>query len=292
MSYASICSYAYEAYYAPGMLRIAVVNQKGGVGKTATTINLGAALAELGRRVLLIDLDPQGHLSDALGLAQSTPPATLASALLGQWSGELQELLTTYRENIDVIATNEDMFLLEPQMYGAQVRNREYRLSRLLDALEPAYDVCLIDCPPSLAALTDNALVATRKPGPADSHEGGAILIPVQSEDSSIKAIRLLFDQVRTIEQEMRVSLDVLGLVVNLYDGRRGRIATSTLQAFKTMDGIEVLAVIGDRAHVKEAWRLHIPVIEHVPDSESANWYRDLAKTIDVRIAAPAGSEQ
>ncbi|MFI7511451.1 ParA family protein [Micromonospora aurantiaca] len=262
------------------MHRIAVVNQKGGVGKSATTLNLGAALAEEGQRVLLIDLDPQGHLTRALGLPDSQEPATLAGALLGEWSGELGELVTIYRERLHVIPTNADMFLLEPRMYGANVRAREFRLARLLDAFEDGYDVCLIDCPPSLAALTDNALIATRRPRPNDQHAGGAVLIPVQAEDSSLDALRLLFDQIRTVEEELQVQLDVAGLVVNLYDGRRGRIATSTLDAYRAMEGLDVLAVIGDRTAIRESWRLHAPVVEHAPTSDAAGWYRDLAKTL------------
>src|SRR4051812_7281505 len=139
------------------MQRFAVVNQKGGVGKTATTLNLGAALAEVGHRVLLVDFDPQGHLTRALGVPDATAPATLASTLLGQWDGELRELVTTHRERLHVIPTNPDMFLLEPQAYARP--GREYLLEKLLDAMAPAYDVCLIDCPPSLGVLTDNALV-------------------------------------------------------------------------------------------------------------------------------------
>lgn len=265
------------------MHRVAVVNQKGGVGKTAITKNLGAALAARGRRVLLLDLDPQGHLTSALGVPQSTSPATLANALLGRWSGELRDLLTPYRQGLDVIATNPDMFLLEPEMYGATIRNREYRLSRLLDAFDEAYDICLIDCPPSLAALTDNALVATRRRHRSDSN--GGILIPVQAEDSSLDALRLLFDQVRTVEEQMRIELDIMGLVINLYDGRRGRIATSTRSALLAMEGIEVVGEIGDRTAIREAWRLHIPVIEHDPKSDVAEALGSLAEQVDKRLS-------
>jgi chromosome partitioning protein len=266
--------------------RVAVVNQKGGVGKTATTANLGAALRERGYRVLLVDLDPQGHLtSGALGLADSTPPATLANALLGEWSGELGDLVVKYRDGLHIIPTNQDMFLLEGRMYGSNLRAREYRLGRLLDALEDGYDFCLIDCPPSLALLTDNALVAVRDPGPDDKHTGGTVLVPVQAEDSSIKALQLLFDQIRSAEAELRIRVDVAGLVVNLYDARRGRVATSTLEAYQSMRGLEVLAVLGDRAVVKEAWRLGLPVIEHAPRSDAAGWFRDLA----ARVATLAG---
>ena len=247
------------------MRKISVVNQKGGVGKTTTTINLASALAGQNQRVLIVDFDPQGHLTRALGLPDATPPATLAQALTGEWGGQLGELVCRYQEHLHVMTTNPRMFLIEQQIYG--VTGREHLLAQLLDAYNDAYDVCLIDCPPSLGALTDNALVAAPE-----------VLIPVQAEDSSIDALRLLFDQIRTIEHRvLRNPITILGLVVNGYDARRGTVPRSTLKAFHSMQGIEVLAVIGDRKEMREAWRVHTPVVRHAPGSEAAQWYRDLA---------------
>ena len=262
------------------MFKISVTNQKGGVGKTVTTVNVGAALAQAGKRVLLVDLDPQGHLTDNLGLPHATEPATLANALLGDWSGELGDLIAVYRDNIHVIPTHPSMFLLEPQMYGAKVRNREQRLSKLLRYLDDAYDFCLIDCPPSLGALTDNGLVATgRRRGERGPFPGG-VLIPVQAEDSTLNAIKLLFQQISTVEHEMELDLDIIGMVINLYDGRRGRIATSTRSALHSMEGVKVVGEIGDRTVVREGWRLHLPVVEHDPKSDAAHGYTELADYI------------
>jgi chromosome partitioning protein len=259
------------------MKTTAVVNQKGGVGKSATTINLGAALAELGRRVLLVDLDPQGHLTKALGVPEASEEANLAKALLGQWAGELGELVTPFRENLSLVATSQDMFLLEPQMYAKT--GREYLLSLLLDAFRPAFDHCLIDCPPSLGALTDDALVAAR----TDDERDGQVLIPVQAEDSSLDALRLLLRQINSLQAVLGISVSIAGLVVNLYDARRGKVATSTLEAYKNHKTLDVLAIVGDRKEIREGWRLHQPVIDHAPSSEPAEWYRDLAKTIEGR---------
>jgi chromosome partitioning protein len=252
---------------------LAVANQKGGVGKTTTTINLGAALAEMGQRVLLIDLDPQGHLTEAVGLPHTTHPATLTETLVGRFTGDLRQLVTPYREyanggRIDVITTNLDMFLLEGQLYALQMK--EHRLTRFLAVLDELFDVCLIDCPPSLGPLTDNALTAARR-----------VLVPVESEDSSLKALALLVEQqLNTLADHLGGPIEVVGLVVNAYDKRRGRIVTSTLAAFQALPNLDVLAIIEDRKEVREAWRAQVPVVEYAPDTDVAGWYRDLGKTV------------
>jgi len=254
------------------MYTLAVINQKGGVGKTAITKNLGAALAELGYRVLLVDLDPQGHLTEACSLPETTTPATLAKTLLFD-AAELTmdhalALVQPWRERVDVIATNIDSFLLERELY--RVRGAEYRFQRVVELLEQAdrWDACLIDCPPSLGVLTDNALVAA-----------GQVLIPVQSEDSALRALRLLLQQINTMQAELRTTVEILGMVVNLYDARRGQIVTSTLDTLRQMP-LEILTVIKDRATIREAWRAGVPVVEHDPTSEAAAQFRELAKKL------------
>ncbi|MEU1986119.1 ParA family protein [Nocardia sp. NPDC019395] len=265
----------------------ATANQKGGVGKTVDTINLGAALAEQGRRVLELDWDPQGHLTEAVGARPADPGGpSLARALLGQWSGELSELVQPVGENLYVIPTSDEMFLLEPQMYGRS--GREYLLSRFLDTLKDVFDDIVIDCPPSLGALNDNALVATRQRPPGDEVQG-KIVIPVQAEDSSIRALRLFLRQVSTLQDALGIQLDIAGLVVNLYDSRKGRITTSTLEAFQAHP-LGVLAVFKDLKEVREAWRLQTTVFSYAPDSEIAAGFRALAARLDpdlTPVAAP-----
>lgn len=250
-----------------------MTNQKGGVGKTATTVNLGAALAEAGRRVLLVDYDPQGHMTEALKLPEAADGATLAAAMLGTYTGEIGALLRQAAERLYVVPTHLDMFLLEAGLY--QSRAREQLLARVLEAYEDAFDVCLIDCPPSLGVITDNALYAARRRGP----RGGGVLIPIAAEDSSIRALRLLLMQVSTMADALRIDLDVLGMIVSLYDPRRGRIVTSTLEAFRALSEPPVLEVIPDLKEIREAWREGRTVLDYAPDCEQANRFRTLAKS-------------
>ncbi|MFE3227631.1 ParA family protein [Nocardia sp. NPDC059228] len=256
----------------------AIANQKGGVGKTVDTINLSAALAERGRRVLAVDLDPQGHLTDAIG-ATAAPAggANLARALLGQWTGELGELVQQIDNGLFVVPTSDDMFLLEPQMYGRT--GREYLLSNFLEPLHGVFDDVVIDCPPSLGALNDNGLAAARRRPPGDPIQG-TIVIPVQAEDSSVKALRLFLRQMTTLQQGLKIQLEIAGLIVNMYDGRRGGIATSTLAAFQKHQ-LDVLAVIKDKKEVREAWREHTTVFAYAPESATAENFRALAMRLD-----------
>lgn len=259
------------------MKRHTVGNQKGGVGKSATTANVGAAMAELGRKTLLVDFDPQGHMTRALGVEPAPEGgANLARALLGQWSGELSELVMPYRENLYVIPTSLDMFTLATQMIGRP--GREYLLSLFLNELDEIFDECVVDTQPALEVLTDNALVAAGE----DRRKGlsGQVVIPVQAEDSSFDALRLFLKQVQTLKQALHIEIDIAGLVVNMYDGRRGKIAVTSLEAFQQLEDLPVLAVIADRKEIREGWRLKQSVLEHAPASEAAGWYRDLAKVL------------
>ncbi|MFD3685455.1 ParA family protein [Nocardiopsis sp. NPDC058631] len=251
-----------------------LINQKGGVGKTALTIGLGGALADAGERVLLVDLDPQGHLTDALGVPESPEDATLSQAILGEYEGHPRDLVVAYRERLHVLPTALDMFLLDRGLYMSS--GREHRLKNVLQHLEDDYDVCLIDCPPSLGATTDAALIAARRrPG-----HGGGLLVPVEAEDSSIRALRLLLRQIGTLSQVMDVDIDVLGLVPSRFDVRDGTMVTSVLEAFRNLGSPPVIGEIRKRKEVREAWRAKVPVTEYAPDSEVAGWYRDLAKAV------------
>jgi chromosome partitioning protein len=184
----------------------AVCNQKGGVGKTTLTINLGAALADAGERVLLMDLDPQGHLTEGVGFQQlyleGNP--TIYDCLVGNKGAKLQDLIQQHRsEPYSVIPASYQLMLAEQSLFMA--RNREHKLRALLAPIEDQYDWILIDCPPSLGNLTDNALNAARQ-----------VIVPIQAEATSVRALELLFDQIESIEKGLNISIRVLAVVPNL----------------------------------------------------------------------------
>jgi chromosome partitioning protein len=185
---------------------IAICNQKGGVGKTTLTINLGAALADAGERVLLLDLDPQGHLTEGVGFQQLYLEAspTIQDCLVGNRGTKLQDLIRKHpSEPFSVIPASFHLMLAEQQLFMA--RNREHKLKGLLSQLGDEFDWILIDCPPSLGNLTDNALNAARQ-----------VVVPIQAEATSVRALELLFDQIESIEKGLNIQIKVLAVVPNL----------------------------------------------------------------------------
>ncbi|MFD3716264.1 ParA family protein [Streptomyces sp. NPDC058677] len=251
-----------------------MTNQKGGVGKTANTINLGAALAEFGRRTLLVDWDPQGHLTEALGIPESPDGRTMKGWVLGEWHGDPHELVVPYREQLHVLPTNMDMFLLDKGLYMANAR--EMRLAKLLDRFEDDYDACVIDAPPSLGIGTECALMAARR----RKGKRAGLLVPVEAEDSSIRALRLLLRQVAILCEAMDEDVDILGLIPSRYDIRDGEIVSSMLEAFRGMGEPPVIAEIKKRTDIRKAWREKKTVLEYAPRSEASDWFRGLAKVV------------
>ena len=161
---------------------VAICNQKGGVGRTTVTINLGAAFADLGKHVLLIDLDPQGHLTEGVGLDKSYLKETpsLYECLVGNEGTKIATLIHDLpNESFSVIPSSYQMMLAEQSLFTA--RNREHKLKNLITQISGDFDWILIDCPPALGTLTDNALNAARQ-----------IIIPIQAEATSIRALELL----------------------------------------------------------------------------------------------------
>lgn len=255
-----------------------VVQQKGGVGKTGLTVGAAGALAERGRRVLVGDLDPQGHATAvALKLArvpQDQP--SLAAALAGEFDGPAEQLVVRHSTTaaggvLDVLPTSLKMFTAARDLDKRP--DRERQLGRILDELAPHYDDCLLDGPPALDILTDNILAA------ADG-----LLIPVQPDDTSIEALKILFGQIRALERALRREPARLhGLVPSNFRRPLSLIDKSVMETLRQIDGIPVITELPLAAVVKEAWRAGQPVVsfDRGTDTESAAAYRAVADVLD-----------
>ncbi|SFO63200.1 chromosome partitioning protein [Pseudonocardia ammonioxydans] len=271
----------------------AILNQKGGVGKTGLTAGTGGALSERGRRTLLVDLDPQGHLTtEALGLeeADSTHP-NLAAALTGEFTGPTSDLVVQHSQSaaggcLDVLPHCVSMFLVVRKLHAA--RSPEHRLTRVLRQLEGSYDHVLIDCPPSLDVLTDTALVAS-----------DGLLVPVQPSNTSLRALRLLIEQVAVIEEELQIPRrDLHGLVPGVYRRPLSGIARykmQELEEYGVSDGevpaLPILAHLPLAAAVEEAWLSGQTLTDYQPAAPIADAYRRIALHLDVAAGLSSAAE-
>ncbi|TXR94504.1 ParA family protein [Streptomyces sp. col6] len=269
-----------------GARRLIFGNQKGGVGKTATSAGVAEALAEIGQRVLLVDFDPQCHLTKQLGydmLGIDAP--SLAKHMLGEGKGALRSLLVPIEEGafggrLFLLPGCKDAFLLDAKLATTRhVRIKEIALEKALEPLEGEFDFIVIDCPPSLGYSMDTALYYARtRDGEEPSASG--VVIPVLAEDSSADAYDMLYDQIEDLSEDLDVAITKLGFVVNMYDSRKGYIATSSLDSWKSIGDPPVLAVVPERKEQREANRLKAPLLSSAPDCEQSEAMRTVAQAV------------
>ncbi len=245
---------------------IAIANQKGGVGKTATAINLGAALVEQGRRSLLVDLDPQGALSAGLGLDAHALDHTIYNALV-EPGFLVGNIVHRERPDLDLLPANIDLALAEVELIS-EIR-REFALARVLGPLESRYAYVLIDCPPSMGLLTINALCA--------AHE---VLIPMQCEYFSMRAIRMLLALIQRVRAQLNPRLKLGGILPTLY-------ATGTVHAREVLEEIQAAfgpqvydVVIYKSIRFAEANVAREPLLDYRPNHKGAQAYRRLAQIL------------
>jgi chromosome partitioning protein len=245
---------------------IAIANQKGGVGKTTTAVNLGAALAESGLRVLVVDLDPQGNASTGLGINPRDVNASIYDVLM-QDTPALDAVEPTSLKNLFVIPATLDLAGAEIELVPAF--SRELKLKRALDSVRTEYDVVLIDCPPSLGLLTVNGLAA------ADD-----VIVPIQCEYYALEGLGQLLRNVALVRSSLNASLDVRGIILTMYDART-RLAEQVETEVREHFGTKVYKTVVPRTvRLAEAPSFGQPVIVFDPTSRGASAYRDLAKEV------------
>jgi chromosome partitioning protein len=252
---------------------VALCNQKGGVGKTTSTINLGAALAEVGRRVLLVDFDPQGALSVGLGVQPHQLDRTAYNLLMERGVTVDDVLLKTSVAGMDLLPSNIDLSAAEVQLVNEVAR--EQTLARVLAPVADDYDFVLIDCQPSLGLLTVNALTA--------SH---GVIIPLECEFFSLRGVALLIDTIDKVRERLNPGLKLDGILATMYDGRtlHGReVFARVVEAF----GDTVFdTVITRTVRFPETTVAGEPITSWAPTSTGATAYRNLAREVLMRAAA------
>lgn len=249
---------------------IAMCNQKGGVGKTTSTINLGASLAEQGRRVLLVDLDPQGALSAGLGVAHNDLDLTVHNLLVERKVSIDDVLMRTRVENLDLLPSNIDLSAAEIQLVTEV--GREQSLGRALYPVLDRYDYILIDCQPSLGLLTVNALACA---------EG--VIIPMECEYFSLRGLALLNDTVEKVRDRLNPRLQMSGIVVTMFDARTLHAREVMTRVVEVFGDLVYDTVISRTVRFPETSVAGEPITTWAPKSGGAQAYRALAREVIAR---------
>ncbi|MGG7099988.1 ParA family protein [Rhodococcus sp. 24CO] len=253
-------------HHGPAMI-IAMCNQKGGVGKTTSTINLGAALAEYGRRVLLVDLDPQGALSAGLGVQHHDLELTVHNLLVEPRVSIDDVLMRTRIDGLDLLPSNIDLSAAEIQLVTEV--GREQTLGRVLHPVLDRYDYVLIDCQPSLGLLTVNALAC------ADS-----VIIPMECEYFSLRGLALLNDTVEKVHDRLNSKLELAGIVVTMFDSRTLHAREVMARVVEVFGDVVYDTVINRTVRFPETSVAGEPITTWAPKSAGAEAYRALAREV------------
>ncbi|AGG66754.1 ParA family protein [Corynebacterium callunae] len=246
---------------------IAMANQKGGVGKTTSTINLGACLAEAGRKVLLVDLDPQGALTAGLGIRYDDVDVTVYDLMVDNNSTIDQAIHHTTVPDLDVVPANIDLSAAEIQLVNEV--GREQTLARALRPVMKEYDFIILDCQPSLGLLTVNALACAH-----------GVIIPMECEYFSLRGLALLTDTVEKVADRLNFDLEILGILVTMFDRRTSHAREVMSRVVEVFDEKVFDTVITRTVRFPETSVAGEPIITWAPTSQGAEQYRALAREV------------
>ena len=243
---------------------ISIFNQKGGVGKSTTTINLGAALGQKNKSILIVDIDPQGNTTRGLGVDKRALKTSIYDILINEYN--INDLtIKTSAKNVFLVPSNVELAGAEVELI--ELKERELRLKRALEKVEEIYDYILIDCPPSLGILSINALTA--------SH---SVLIPIQCEYYALEGVSQLVDTIKLVKKSLNPALDIEGVVLSMFDGRTNLSIQVVDEVKKYFKGKVYTSIIPRNVRLAEAPSHGISVIDYDPKSKGAEAYMDLAE--------------
>lgn len=245
---------------------ISIASQKGGVGKTTTTINLGACLAQESKRVLIVDIDPQGNATSGLGINGNDQRNTIYEALIGQ--AELKEaVLPTALASLDVVPAGQRLSGAEVELVGMMAR--ETRLKGCITKIQEDYDFVLVDTPPSLGLLTVNSLTAS-----------DSVLIPLQCEYLALEGLTQLIGAIRLVQDHLNPSLRIEGVLLTMFDARLNLSRQVAEEARKFFAERVYKTVIPRNVRLSEAPSFGKPIVLYDPHSIGADSYRELAREV------------
>ncbi|HZK88275.1 MAG TPA: AAA family ATPase [Anaerovoracaceae bacterium] len=244
---------------------IAIFNQKGGVGKTTTNINLAACLALKGKKVLILDIDPQGNTTSGIGIKKKGLLKTTYEVLIDDKMHPSEAIIPTIVKNLDIIPASVQLAGAEIEL--VRLEGREKRLKRALDKIRDRYDYIFIDCPPSLGLLTINSLTAV-----------DSVLIPIQCEFYALEGVSQLVSTIELVRKSLNPNLEIQGVILSMFDGRTNLSIQVVEEVKKYFKEKVYSTVIPRNVRLAEAPSYGLPITQYDPKSKGAEAYNEFAE--------------